>query len=140
MPISRQQALITIDQYPDVYWTSVTGVNMTRETAKYKASTLKSFYLAGSPEPEEITLMKPYDFALDVEIFNEYTSWHSQKPGWTVRIQPVTSDQTTTPIGKAIICHRCIPVNVNLPEMDADTPAEYATFTLVLQPETISIE
>lgn len=140
MPLSRQQALITIDQYPDVYWTSVSGVNMVREVAKYKSSTLQSFYLAGAPEPEQITLMKPANKDLDAEIFNDYMAWHSLLPGWTVRIQPVTSNQSTIPIGKAIICHNCIPLSVNLPEFDADTPTEHAVLTLILQPESISVD
>lgn len=138
--ITQQQVQITIDAFPNAYWTTSSGVGVTREvTTFHDGINLRPVHLAGIQIPEEITLTKPYDVTFDGTIANSLKAWSNDKEPYTIRIQPVSNSNETTPLGNGIVCYGCVPTGYMLPDFDADQPGELATFTVNFRPSEISV-
>lgn len=109
-PITQKQARIELSALPGIFWTSIKGGKLTKESVKYNDGSENLIKTTGGiAEIEDLTLAKPHDPAQDGAIAAFITAQSASKTPFNVVVTPVATDVQGTAIsgGKPITYSNC---------------------------------
>ncbi|MFG0245744.1 MAG: hypothetical protein ACF8MF_06820 [Phycisphaerales bacterium JB052] len=130
---AQHNALVYIQEFPNIFFTSKTGGNVTREvTQRHPGDGTSPVNVPGPTNVEQLTLEKPYDAVKDMPLEVWATGWdNGLEAEVTVVVQPVTSEGV--PAGKSDQYLGCALVTFAKPDVNRGS-AEAKVLSVTLQP------
>jgi phage tail-like protein len=123
-PISQKQAIITISDLPDIFITSISGGQATREKVEFNnGQDGITRTMPGFTKYEPLNLTKTFSPENDAKLVEWLEKQNVNPAPFNIAIQPVQADIANTPVpgSKQILYSNCFVSSYKLPEFDRNS-------------------